>query len=152
MSFISIFPSHTQRTACKQVLMLYHCFSPSGDPAWCCAAFCSGPLCNQTPSTRCQPSTCGASLVVPSGSSPSWPENLAAGVCTSPPTPAGGAVRPGRWAAGRELLYCTHRGEEFKRDYTERWRKQSWQLRTKESSLLFVSASFGEREKKKTMD
>lgn len=79
-------------------------FSPSGGLG-CCCCFWSGSL---RSSATCQPSTCGASPVVRCGSSPFWPGNLGVGVCTSPLMPAGGAVRPGRWEAGRQLLYCTH--------------------------------------------
>lgn len=63
----------------------------SGVLAWCCW-FCSASLCSH----ECRPSTCGVLSAVPSESSPFWPGSPAVGGCTSPPTPAGGAVRPGR--------------------------------------------------------
>lgn len=78
-------------------------FSPSGGPGWSSAGFCSGSSFHHTHATMPQPPTCGASLDVQSASSPSRPRNLAAGACTSPPMPAGGAARPGRWAAS--VLY-----------------------------------------------
>lgn len=67
-----------------------------GGMVWCWDGSCSGFLFSQIPSTRWQQSTCDVSSVVQFESLPSWPRSLGVGVCTSPPMPAGGAVRPGR--------------------------------------------------------
>lgn len=121
-------------------------FSSSAGPDWCSAGFCSGSSSSHTHATRRPPQTCGASLDVQSASSPSRPRNLAAGVCTSPLTPAGGAVRPGRWAGS--VLHPQRGGEMWLKhevpvskadNFTQRkWTCCSHQL------------SPGEREKKKT--
>lgn len=97
----------------KSLLLLYvhKSFSSSGSLLWFCVAFCSGSLYSPT-SAVCQPSTCGVSLAAQSGSSPSWPGSPAVGVCTSPPMPAGGAVRPGRWGQGPLYQAQTHREDK----------------------------------------
>lgn len=82
-------------------LVIFACHSLPAGPG-CYFAVC---FCGYASNPRPLLSTCGASSAVLCASSPSWPGSPAAGGCTSPLMPAGGAARPGRWAVERQLCY-----------------------------------------------